>query len=330
MAGKGEPMKAIVIEAFGGIDRLVPRDQPAPVPAPGEITIDVAFAGVGFVDTLVRSGAFSFVSLPVTPGIEVSGLVRDIGPGVVGFSRGQPVAALLTDFTNGGMGGYAEIARAKAALTIPLEADDEMPVAAAIAVNGATAFMAMEGIARDANIAISGASGGLGQNLITAAVHAGAKTIVAIASNSTRANALRRLGATTIVSPDAFAAADDMFDAAFDMVGGEVRLALLKHLRNNGRLILLGNASGEDSPFLGNDIWLRSLRVEGLSTGELSPVSPERIAEAAHMAIVNARKHQSAFEVFDFYDVGLVHQMLSERRGPGKIILKMPEKLRIK
>ncbi|MBV9032047.1 MAG: alcohol dehydrogenase catalytic domain-containing protein [Pseudonocardiales bacterium] len=64
------------------------------------MSIDVDFAGVGFVDTLFRAGAFG-LALPFIPGIEVAGRVRELGAGVEGFRVGQPVAALLNDFGRG-------------------------------------------------------------------------------------------------------------------------------------------------------------------------------------------------------------------------------------
>ncbi len=90
---------------------------PAPTPGPDEVTIDVAFAGVGFVDTLFRAGAFP-VALPYTPGIEAAGTVRDIGAGVDSPRPGQRVVALLNDFGRGPRaGGYAEVALASADMT---------------------------------------------------------------------------------------------------------------------------------------------------------------------------------------------------------------------
>lgn len=316
-------MKAIILRTFGDADRLMLEVRTAPDPGPGEITIDVAFAGVGFVDTLVRSGVLTFATLPFTPGIEVAGTVRAIGDGVAGFVHGQRVAALLTDFTEGGMGGYAEVTRAKAALTIALDQDDDLATAAATAVNGATAFMAMEGLAAGAGVAISGASGGLGQCLVAAAAVAGAAEIIAISSNSKRSPTLSRLGATAVVAPDAFASHESGIDVAFDTVGGAMRPQMQRRLRQGGRLVLLGNASGEDLHLAGDDIWLRSLRVEGMSTGGLSPSYPQRIAAAARQAIAAAKLRPPAFAVLNFEQAAEAHQLIESRDGPGKFVLKI-------
>ena len=316
-------MKAVVLRAYGDTDCLAIEHLPVPEPARGEITINVAFAGVSFVDTLVRTGAFPFAQLPLTPGFEVSGTVRAIGEGVTAFSLGQHVAALLTDFTGGGMGGYAEVARAKAALTIALQDHDDSALAAATIVNGATAFMAFEGLRKGSIVAVSGASGGLGQCLIAAAAHAGAGQIIAISGSAERAATLKRLGATEIISTDDFTAGDRSIDAAFDTVGGPIRLHLARRLDTAGRLVLLGNASGEDMRLSGDDIWLRSLKVEGITTGSLSLLMPDHVAAAARGAIANARTRPTAFTILDLDQAGDAHRMIEDRRGPGKIVLRI-------
>src|SRR4051795_517883 len=101
-------MRAIVIEEFGGPEVLRVADVPEPQPGPGEVTIDVAYAGVNFADVKSRSQGYRVESLPFRPGLEVSGTIRAVGDGVTGFTPGQEVAAFL----NGG--GYAEVVTAPA------------------------------------------------------------------------------------------------------------------------------------------------------------------------------------------------------------------------
>lgn len=316
-------MKAAVVRSFGDPAALRLEDVPTPRPGPGEVTVDVEFAGVGFVDTLVRAGAFSFVQLPVTPGIEVAGRIREVARDVTALRTGQRVVSLLTDFTDGGMGGYAEVAVAKAGLTLPLTDADDLATAAAVVVNGATAHLATEAIEPGDAVAVTGASGGLGQRLVAAATRSGATSIVAITSSPHREAALKQLGATCVMSLEMFTREDMQVDIGFDTVGGEHRARLMGKLRSAGRLLLLGNASGSDVGLSGDDIWLRSLHVEGLSTGGLSGTDAARIAAAAAAAIADARLRPPPFETIDFGDVADAHRMLKERLGPGKMVLQM-------
>src|SRR5882757_4767606 len=112
-------MRAVVFEELGGPDVLKIVEVPDPEPGPGEVSIDVAYAGVGFADVKARAGGFRVggahfqpgaeLSELVRPGVEVAGRVRAVGAGVTAFETGQAVAA----FTY--RGGYAEIAVASAA-----------------------------------------------------------------------------------------------------------------------------------------------------------------------------------------------------------------------
>lgn len=318
-------MKAMIVREFGDADSLKLADVPTPEPGPGEITIDVAYTGVGFVDTLLRAGRFDFARLPLIPGIEVTGYVRSVGDGVSSLAPGQKVAALLTDFTVGGtgMGGYAEVARAKAALTIPLRPADDLVTIAATVVNGATAIMAVSGLKPGASVAISGASGGLGRCLIAAAKAAGAAVIMAISSKVSLREALLQAGATQVATPEEFRHAADGLDVAFDTVGGDLRLELLRRLKTLGCLMLLGNASGEDTALPGDEVWLRSLQVQGLATGGLSSLVPDRVADAARAALDLAPHTAGGIAVLDLDQAKDAHVALESGRGPGKFVLKV-------
>src|SRR5262245_39599399 len=97
-------MTAITIPEFGPAEVLRAATLDIPEPGPGQVSIDVAYAGANFAEVLYRQGVVN-VPLPFVPGIEVSGRIRALGPEVSGLSVGQPVAAL----TIVGSGGYAEV-----------------------------------------------------------------------------------------------------------------------------------------------------------------------------------------------------------------------------
>jgi len=96
-----------------------------PEPGPGELSIDVNFAGVNFKDVMARRGDAGYVnSWPFVPGMEVAGTVRALGPGVEGLAVGERVSALT------GAGGLAEVAIAQAALTAAVPAGLDLARAA--------------------------------------------------------------------------------------------------------------------------------------------------------------------------------------------------------
>jgi NADPH2:quinone reductase len=311
-------MKAIVVREYGAPEALSVTDYPTPEPGPGEVTIDVAYAEIGLVDSFIATGKFPF-PLPLVPGLEVSGYIRSIGPGVTGLIPGQKVAALLVDLSAGGMGGFAEVAVAKAALTIALADEDDLVAAAAWLVNGATAFMATEGLAPGARVAISGASGGLGQSLVLAAKADGASEIIAASRSERRYDTLRTLGATRIVAPFDFAA--EGLDAVFDTAGGDIRLRMLNALRNDGHMFILGDASGDDTALPGDTIWRHTLRVTGLATGSLGHAQPDRVVRAARATLAAVRGLPIEAEIVPLAEAGAAHRALIEGSGPGKFVL---------
>jgi NADPH:quinone reductase len=106
-------MRANLITAFGGPEVLKVSEVPTPVPGPGQVAIQVVYAGINYADTMARRGGLHRGQLPFIPGLEVSGHIAALGTGVEGLHVGQPVAA----FT--GAGGYAKVALAPATRTFP-------------------------------------------------------------------------------------------------------------------------------------------------------------------------------------------------------------------
>ncbi|MFB9835444.1 alcohol dehydrogenase catalytic domain-containing protein, partial [Actinoallomurus acaciae] len=88
-----------------------------PRPGAGEVTVEVEYAGINFLDVMARRGDPGYAKAwPYRPGLEVSGTVREVGPGVTGLEPGRRVAA----FTGGG--GLAEVVRVPAASAVPVPA----------------------------------------------------------------------------------------------------------------------------------------------------------------------------------------------------------------
>ena len=106
-------MKAIIIDGYGGADRLAVRERPDPRPGAGELLVRVRAAGVNPVDWKIRRGDLRMVlrlKFPYSPGGEISGEVVEVGSGVTRFRPGDAVVAFV-DLKQGG--GYAELAVVK-------------------------------------------------------------------------------------------------------------------------------------------------------------------------------------------------------------------------
>jgi hypothetical protein len=153
---------------------------------------------VGLKDASFDARYWIEVPMPLTVGIEVSGFVRATGSGVENLLPGQPVAALLNNFVDlPGAGGYAEIARARADLTIPPRSIGDLTDAAAMLINGTTAWMAIHDMARvksGESVLVLGATGGLGALLGQLAAKAGAGRVIGVIGSASKHEAALRLG----------------------------------------------------------------------------------------------------------------------------------------
>ncbi|GLY81241.1 quinone oxidoreductase family protein [Actinoallomurus iriomotensis] len=325
-------MRAAVVKTPGPAESLEIVDVPDPVPAQGELSIDVEFAGVGFVDTLFRAGVFALPT-PFVPGIEVSGRVREVGAGVTGFAVGQPVGALLNDFGRGPRaGGYAEIAVAHASMAVPLPEGADLAGVAGVLVNGVTAWMALHDLARlgvDDDVLVLGASGGLGNTISRlAAVRPARRVIGVVGSEARRASAAEEC-TDVIVAADLAAAVDELtdgrgVDVVVDPVGGELRTRAFERLAPFGRLLVLGNASGRDPALSGDAVWHGTRQLIGLSLGTVAHLVPEQVQTAISAVVGSTHRgvlREPAPSVVPLEDVAGVHRALENRSAPPKTVL---------
>jgi len=189
-------MKAIVMTAAGGPEVLAGIEQPDPAPGPGEVLVDVAAAGVNFMDIGVRRGkAWSDQPLPRTLGVEGAGRVKAVGEGVRDLMPGQRVAWVYAP------GSYAEriIAPANALVPVPDDIDDR--TAAAVMMQGLTAshFATDFHAIQPGEVAlVHAAAGGLGL-LLTQLIKLRGGRVIGRVSNADKASAAREAGADHVI-----------------------------------------------------------------------------------------------------------------------------------
>jgi NADPH2:quinone reductase len=327
-------MRAVVVKKPGPVDALEQVELPEPAPGPGELTIDVSYAGVGFVDTLFRSGALE-LPMPLTPGIEASGHVRAVGPGVTGFEPGQPVAALLNDFGRGmRAGGYAEVVVAHATMTTRLPDDADLARFAGLLVNGVTAWLALHDLARLGerdDVLVLGAGGGLGSIAGQIAAVAPARRVIGVVGSEAKRPAEPAGWTDVVLAADLEAAVGEItggrgVDVVIDPVGGDLRTRAYEQLAPLGRLLVLGNASGQDRSISADSAWLGSRQVLGLNVGGTAHLVPDRVGAA--MAAVVGLAHRGELREPTPVSVPLervaeVHRALENRTAPAKTVLAL-------
>jgi NADPH:quinone reductase len=318
-------VRAVIVETPGPPEVLQIAEATTPSPGPGELTIDVEYAGVGLVDALFRSGAID-LPMPLTPGIEVSGHVRETGPDVSGFEPGEPVAALLNDFGRGlRAGGYAEVALAHVTMATHLPHDADLARITAALVNGATAWVALRELARldvHDDVLVLGASGGLGGLTGRLAAAHPAGRVIGAARRPPADPAWTHT--VTDLEPIRDLTGGRGVDLVVDPVGGSLRRQAYDLLAPFGRLIILGNASGDDDPLSGDAAWLGTRQILGLNLGGVAHLIPDRVA-AALSAIVDLVHRdvlgEPAPSIAPLEDAAEVHHALETRTAPGKTVL---------
>lgn len=238
-----------VVEIAGGsgsAESLVLAERPDPAAGPGQIRIRVRAAGINRPDILQRLGRY-----PAPPGasdilgLEVAGEVDQVGAGVMRWSAGDHVCALL------GGGGYAEFAVVDARHALPVPGDMDFVQAAALPETVCTVFAnVFESGALKAGetLLIHGATSGIGVTAIQMAKAVGAR-VIATSRGAAKAEAARRLGADLSLD----AAADDMeaairafggADVVLDMVGADYAALNQAALNPFGRWVVIATQSG--------------------------------------------------------------------------------------
>jgi NADPH:quinone reductase len=244
-------MRAVRFDETGGPDVLRVAEVPDPEPGPGEVLVEVAAAGVNFIDTYQRSGAYP-VELPRTPGSEGAGTIVAVGPEVAHRQVGERVA--WTD----GPGSYAErvVLQAERSVPVPTAVPDDL--AAAVMLQGMTAHYLASSthrLTRDDTALVYAAAGGVGRLLVQLAKRRGARVLACTSTDEKEAE-VRRLGADEVVryrDVDVVETVHELtggrgVDVVYDSVGADTFDASLRSLRPRGLMVLFGQSSGPVPP----------------------------------------------------------------------------------
>jgi len=242
---------AVRITRTGGPEVLEVADVDPGAPGPGELLVDVAAAGVNYIDTYHRSGLYK-LDLPITLGMEGAGTVAAVGPDVPDFKPGERVA------WQGQLGGYAQraIVPARIAVRVPDEVSDE--TAAATMLQGVTAHYLARStyeVNSGDTILVHAAAGGVGLLLVQLAKARGARVIGTV-STEEKERLAREAGADEVIRYDRedFAEATRKLTngegvaAVYDGVGKTTFDGSLASLAVRGFLVLFGAASGPVPP----------------------------------------------------------------------------------
>ncbi len=306
-------------------------DRPEPEPGPREVSVDVGYAGVNFIDVMARRGDPGYASAwPYVPGLEIAGTVRRVGPEVVGLHPGQRVAA----FTAGG--GLAEIAVARAELVVPVPDEVALPVAAAAPLMLSTALLLLTDVTRlqpGESVLMHSASGGVGSAVAQLVPLLGGGLRIGTVGRVSKIAEARRVGWDMAVSRESDVAqalravAGDGVDVILDPSGTSLLELDLAVAAPGARIALFGNSGGGvpgPLPPVGRLIG-GNVALAGFSMSRLTMTSPQRVASALGRVLgwlASGELRTSVTEVGSLEEVPGVHDRLAAGQGTGKYVAR--------
>jgi putative PIG3 family NAD(P)H quinone oxidoreductase len=327
------PMRAVEIARAesGGI--LYATHVPKPIAGPGELLIKVAYAGINRADLLQVAGSYMPPEgASPLPGLEVSGSIAEIGDGVIGWSVGEEVCALLSG------GGYAEYVAVPAAQVLALPHKISLKEAASLPEAAATAYMALiqsAALKPGERVLIHGGASGVGLMLIQVARMLGAE-VFATAGGAEKCAFVKSLGAHAI-DHHAGAFTDQLMkltnhegvNVIIDILGAPALATHLKLLRPGGRLVMLAMMDGNvvESLKIGS-VLMKHLTLTGTTLRSQSAAQKAAIMEGVKKRIwphvATGAIAPRVDSVFPLELAEKAHQRMQERLHCGKILLEVP------
>ncbi|MFQ6192677.1 quinone oxidoreductase family protein [Streptomyces sp. NPDC000405] len=322
-------MHAIEIRETGGpeVQRYVEKPDPGR-PGEGQILVELAAAGVNFIDLYRREGRYP-LPVPCVPGEEGSGVVLAVGPGVTRFAPGDRVAWTTV------LGSYAErvLVPEDKAIVVPDAID--LPTAGGVLVHGMTAhFLAHDSYPARAGetVLVHAAAGGVGM-LLTQMLGRRGVRVIGTVSTEEKERIARANGADEVVR---YTETDDLaaeiraltggegVHAVYDGVGAATFDASLASLRVRGTLVLFGGASGAVPPVdVMRLLWGGSLTLTRpyLEHFRATVEEFERRANAVFRGIADGTLRFTVAGTYPLAEAHRAHTDLASRATSGKLLL---------
>ncbi|WP_328328308.1 zinc-dependent alcohol dehydrogenase family protein [Kribbella sp. NBC_00382] len=318
----------------GGPDVLQLHDLDPGQPGPGEVLLRIDAIGLNRADVLFRSGHYieSVKQFPAGLGSEAAGVIEALGPGITGFTIGQPVS-VIPNFSQNDYPLYAERALAPATALIPRPDSVDAVSGAAVWMPYLTAYGAMAEIAhvRPGDVVvINAASSSVGLAAIHTANRLGA-TPIAITRTTTKRQRLLDEGAAEVIVSDEDDVAGTILaltdgrgaEYIFDAVAGPGVADLARAVAPDGTLLLWGAASGQPTPYPGFDLGMPALNLRTYTVHEITR-NPERLRRAT--AFVTSGLRSGAFKptvdrLFTLDTIVQAHKHLESNTHIGKLVV---------
>jgi NADPH2:quinone reductase len=322
-------MKAVLCKAYGPPESLVIEDIEPLKPGKGQVVVSVKACGVNFPDALIIQGKYQVKPpMPFSPGSEIAGIVKEIGPGVDSAHVGDRVIAFI------GHGGFAEEVLAEAAQLIPIPDVMDFETAASFVLTYGTSHYALKDRAQlkpGETLLVLGAAGGVGLAAVEIGKVMGAR-VIAAASTDEKLEVCKHHGADELINyttQDLRERVKELtrgegVDVVYDPVGGNYSEVALRGMAWGGRFLVIGFTAGEIPRIPLNLTLLKGCSIVGVFWGSFTARDPKR-----------NQQHQQ--ELLNWFVTGKIKPLISatypleraadalndmmNRRVKGKVVL---------
>lgn len=324
-------MKAVLCKAFGPADTLVIEDTSSPHIKKNEVLLDVHAAGINFPDTLIIEGKYQFKPpFPFSPGGEAAGVISAVGENVSHLNLGDRVMALT------GWGSCAEQIAVPAYNILPMPDAMDFTTAAAFSMTYGTAMHALKqrgALQTGETLLVLGASGGVGLAAIEIGKAMGAR-VIAAASSAEKLEVARQAGADELINYQDEDVRERLktltkgqgVDVIIDPVGGDLFETVFRSIAWNGRMLVIGFASGTIPSLPANLPLLKGAAVIGVFWGSFAQRQPQdNVANFQQLFawFAEGKLKPLVSQTFALEDTAQAINTLAARKAVGKLVIKV-------
>lgn len=323
--------KAMIATAFGGPETLTLGDLPLAEMRANSVRIRIHAAGLNFPDTLMIAGKYQMKPpFPFAPGMECAGVVEAVGEKVRDLKPGDRVLATT------GHGAFAEAVVTDAGNVFKIPASMSFEIAAGFPITYGTTIHALQDRGRlkaGEVLLVHGAAGGVGLNAVELGVQMGA-TVIGTVGSDDKAAIVKQYGAAHVINYNTESIKDRVkeltggngADVIYDAVGGDAFDQSLRCIAWDGRLLVIGFASGRIPEAPANLALIKGCSIVGVFWGAFAQREPARNRAnfAALFSLFEQGKlkpHVSA--TFPLAEVPEAMRTLLSRKTTGKVVIRV-------
>ncbi len=315
------------MEEYGAPEVLRAVERDAAAPGAGEVAVRTRVAGVNRADCFIRAGTWpQGGGFPYVPGLELCGVVEEVGPGVSGLAAGDPVITMMQRL--GGIhgtraGGYQERAVVPADTLARVPASLELERAGELGLPAVTALLAIQGaldVRAGQRVLVHAATSAVGMCAVQLLAARGCH-VIATGTRPGKLERVRALGAAElVVTVGDWSAGLEPVDRVFDLVGQATFTASVELLAPGGRLVFVGGTSGAELAFSGWAL-MRPVTLTGWSSEALDRAQLEWAMQGIADAAAAGALRVAEVTRVPLAEASRAHALLESGSVAGRIVL---------